>query len=504
VLATTATANARVTADIAAQLGDDTLTLRGRLARDSLTLSVVPGLSSAERAAWVSDALGEFAGSGIVYALTVDAAIALHEFLADVGHNVRCYTGRTPAEDRARIESELRSNEVKAVVATSALGMGFDKPDLAFCIHLGSPATPVAYYQQVGRAGRALPDAVGVVLSAPELEAGIWDYFASAALPTQQAVDAVTAALLGAGHPMTLPALEADTGIRRGRLELLLKNMRVGGAVTLRDGGWSSTGQRWIVDEAHYARVLAGRRDEQRLMREFCSGSRCLMQVITESLGDTDTGACGRCSACTGRLPGPGRSPDPTAVAAAQAFLRNRVVPIQPRKLWPAGMGKRYGRLHRSAEGRAMMLGSDAVFGGIADEFDRPDAPASAELRGAMGETARRLAGRGPSNSPDAVVVCPTANPLRTHSLAEAVAAALGLPVIAPLHGSFGPDDREASAHTRVAAAMSALTCDPIDPVHVVLVADQARDTWPLAIAGHVLLASGAAQVTPLVGQLLP
>lgn len=504
VLATTATANARVTADIAEQLGDDTLTLRGRLARDSLTLSVVPGLNTAERAAWIAEALASFPGSGIIYALTVDAATALHEFLVDIGHNVRCYTGRTPADDRARIESELRHNEIKAVVATSALGMGYDKPDLAFCIHLGSPATPVAYYQQVGRAGRALPDAVGVMLSAPELETGIWEYFASASLPTQAGVDSVTAALEVSEAPMTIPALEADTGIRRGRLELLLKNMRVAGAVTLRDGGWTLTGSPWTVDEAHNAHVLAGRRKEQGLMRDYCAGSRCLMQVITQALGDADAGRCGRCSACTGQLPGPGRSPDPALVAAAQKFLRARVVPLPPRKVWPAGMGKRYGRLNRSGEGRALMFGSDDAFGDIAEEFERPDAPASAELRAAMAELVRGWLRGGSVGRPDAVVVCPAANPMRTASLAETVAATLDVPVLTPLHGSVGAVDREASAHTRVAAVMDSVTCDSVAPLSVLLVADEARDTWTLAIAGHLLLATGAGAVTPLVGRLLP
>src|SRR3954449_928936 len=204
VLATTATANSRVTEDVAAQLsstgsGANTLVLRGSLARSSLRLSVVPGLDGVQRMAWVADALEKLPGSGIVYGLTVDQVTSLagflEETLRDDGLRVAAYTGATPAEERARIEAELRDNRLKAVVATSALGMGYDKPDLGFCIHVGSPDSPVAYYQQVGRAGRALESAVGVLLPAPESDERIWDYFATATIPDPGAAERVLALL---------------------------------------------------------------------------------------------------------------------------------------------------------------------------------------------------------------------------------------------------------------------------------------------------------------------
>src|SRR3954454_7169165 len=194
VLATTATANSRVTEDVAAQLGTDTLVLRGSLARSSLRLSVVPGLDGMQRMAWVAEALTQLPGSGIVYGLTVDAVTSLARFLAEVlpgGLAVAAYTGATPPEERARIEAALRDNRLKAVVATSALGMGYDKPVLGFCIHVGSPDSPDEYYQQAGRAGRALESAVGVLLPAPESDERIWDYFATATIPEPGAADRV-------------------------------------------------------------------------------------------------------------------------------------------------------------------------------------------------------------------------------------------------------------------------------------------------------------------------
>ena len=150
-----------MTADVAAQLGDDTFVQRGQLARESLHLSVVPGLAAIDRYAWVDDALRTLPGSGIVYVLTVAEATRLCRLpRLDGGTMVAAYTGQMDADDRAEVEKRLRDNEIKAVVATSALGMGYDKPDLAFCLHVGSPASPVDYYQQIGRAGRALDTAV--------------------------------------------------------------------------------------------------------------------------------------------------------------------------------------------------------------------------------------------------------------------------------------------------------------------------------------------------------
>jgi ATP-dependent DNA helicase RecQ len=183
VLATTATANQRVTLDVAAQLGAETVTLRGSLARASLRLAVVPGLSTLEGYAWVAEALRTLPGSGIVYVLTVAETERLTAFLVDQGLDVAAYSGQS--DDRETLEGRLLGNQIKALVATSALGMGYDKPDLAFCIHLGSPASPVAYYQQVGRAGRALDDAIAVLVPGPPDER-IWEYFATSGIPTNE------------------------------------------------------------------------------------------------------------------------------------------------------------------------------------------------------------------------------------------------------------------------------------------------------------------------------
>ena len=256
VLATTATANERVVADVAEQLGAggvEVTTVRGPLSRDSLRLGVLRLPSDRARLAWLAAHLGDLPGSGIVYTLTVAAAEETAALLRDAGHEVRAYTGRLDDADRKDAEEALRSNAVKALVATSALGMGFDKPDLGFVVHLGAPSSPVSYYQQVGRAGRAVEHADVLLLPGPE-DLAIWQWFATSSMPREDHAAAVLGAMAD-GKAWSVARLETVADVRRSRLELLLKVLAVDGAVERVQGGWRSTGQPWVYDADRYARV---------------------------------------------------------------------------------------------------------------------------------------------------------------------------------------------------------------------------------------------------------
>ncbi len=198
---------------------------------------------AAHRLAWLAEHLGELPGSGIIYTLTVAAAEEVAAFLRQRGFEVASYTGKTENADRLQAEVDLLENRVKALVATSALGMGFDKPDLGFVVHLGSPSSPIAYYQQVGRAGRGVAHADVLLLPGREDEA-IWRYFADTAFPPEAQVRQTLAALADAGRPLSVPALEAAVELRRSRLETMLKVLDVDGAVKRVKGGWAATGSR--------------------------------------------------------------------------------------------------------------------------------------------------------------------------------------------------------------------------------------------------------------------
>ncbi|MHB2021947.1 MAG: RecQ family ATP-dependent DNA helicase, partial [Mycobacteriales bacterium] len=340
VLATTATANARVVDDVAEQLGsvdaDPPLVLRGSLDRQSLHLGVIRLPSNSHRLAWLAEHLGDLAGSGIIYTLTVAQADAVADFLRAQGHRVAAYTGRSEAADRLAAEQDLLANRVKALVATSALGMGFDKPDLGFVIHLGAPQSPVAYYQQVGRAGRGVARATVLLIPGSEDE-DVWRYFASVGFPPEPLVRQTLDVLAASPTPMSLPALEVSIELNRSRLEQMLKVLDVDGAVRRVIGGWIATGEAWRYDTDRYAKVAAVRAAEQQAMRGYIATDGCRMAYLRDQLDDP-AGPCGRCDNCTGA------AWDTTVSAAAvrssqQAIERPGVV-VEPRSMWPTGLAK--------------------------------------------------------------------------------------------------------------------------------------------------------------------
>src|SRR6202522_2713418 len=335
VLATTATANARVTTDVAEQLeaglrgaddGGGGLVLRGALDRESLRLAVVSLPATPMRLAWLADALGSDAlpNSGIIYTLTVAAAYETAAFLREQGIQVTAYSGKDDQAARLQAEEDLLANRVKALVATSALGMGFDKPDLGFVVHLGAPPSPVAYYQQIGRAGRALSAQRGehaeVILLPGREDRDIWAYFASLAFPPQRQVLATLAALAEAGRPLSTGALETHVDLSHGRLESMLKVLDVDGAVRRVSGGWTTTGQPWDYDAERYERVAAERGRERDAMLAYQATDGCRMEYLRQQLDDPDAARCGRCDNCTGR-PWPTDVPEAGAAAARDRLL---------------------------------------------------------------------------------------------------------------------------------------------------------------------------------------
>jgi ATP-dependent DNA helicase RecQ len=340
VLATTATANARVIADVADVLGlgqgtADVLVLRGTLDRESLHLAVLDVGTAAQRLAWLAENLASLPGSGIIYTLTVAASQEVASYLRERGFAVAAYSGQTEQTERLAAEDDLIHNRVKALVATSALGMGFDKPDLGFVVHVGAPASPIAYYQQVGRAGRAVDQAQVILLPGPE-DAAIWDYFASVGFPAEQHVRTALRVLRAEGTPVSTAALETRVELSRSRLETMLKVLDVDGAVERVRGGWVATGAEWQYDADRYDKVAKARQDEQRAMREYQSTEQCRMRFLRAQLDDPDARGCGRCDNCGGLE----LSSDvgDAAVSAATSALGRPGVPFDPRRMWPTAM----------------------------------------------------------------------------------------------------------------------------------------------------------------------
>jgi ATP-dependent DNA helicase RecQ len=512
VLATTATANARVVTDVGEQLGAggrEVLTLRGGLARDSLRLGVLRPTSPEQRLAWLLAHLPSLPGSGIVYALTVSAAEEVAGALRDAGHAVHAYTGRTDPADRERLEGLLRDNAVKALVATSALGMGFDKPDLGFVLHLGAPSSPVAYYQQVGRAGRATERADVLLLPGPE-DTDIWAYFASASMPRQEQADAVLRALGEAGRPLSTAALEAVVDVRRTRLELLLKVLDVDGAVQRVAGGWTSTGAPWSYDADRYARVAQARSREQDLMLAYERTSGCRMEFLQQALDDPTAAPCGRCDACAGPWY-PTEVPD-TAVTTARGRLERAGVELEPRSQWPTGMERLgvplKGRIDAGeamAPGRALARLSDLGWGQrLRELFRGADGPVPAEVLRACVPVLREWPWE---DRPVAVAAVPSrTRPQLVTSLGEGLAE-MGrmqwLGSLEPVHGgpTGGPGGNSAF---RLAGVWGRLVAgqplaDRLSGLQgpVLLVDDLVSSRWTLTVAAAELRRAGAPGVLP-------
>ncbi len=529
VLATTATANARVTADVAEQLGTgggEALVLRGSLERESLRLGVVRLPDAAHRLAWLAEHLHELPGSGIIYTLTVAAAEEVTAFLRQRDFQVASYTGRTENADRLQAEADLLANRVKALVATSALGMGFDKPDLGFVVHLGSPSSPIAYYQQVGRAGRGVEHADVLMLPGKEDEA-IWRYFADTAFPPEAQVRQTLTALTDAGRPLSVPALEAAVELRRTRLETLLKVLDVDGAVKRVKGGWTATGAPWEYDAERYARVARQRAAEQQAMRDYVGTSQCRMEFLRRQLDDEGAAPCGRCDNCAG--PWIDSSVSAEALTGALKELDRPGVELEPRRMWPTGMPALgidlKGRIpagEQCSTGRALGRLSDIGWGNrlrplLAD--NAPDGPVPDDVLQAavavLADWARSPGGWAPS-VPDAsarpvgVVAVPSlTRPRLVGSLAQGIAAIGRLPYLGALEYT-GADGTHAASRSNSAQRLKALSgafTVPEElaralagaPGPVLLVDDRTDSGWTLAVAARLLRRAGAEQVLPLV-----
>ncbi|MEI2811681.1 MAG: RecQ family ATP-dependent DNA helicase [Nocardioides sp.] len=516
VLATTATANARVVDDVQAQLGVGptgekipVVTIRGGLARDSLRLGVLGSMAPEQRLGWLLAHLADLPGSGIVYTLTVAGAEDVAAALAEAGHEVAAYTGRTDPAERERLEAALRDNRVKALVATSALGMGFDKPDLGFVIHLGAPSSPVAYYQQVGRAGRATERADVLLLPGPE-DKDIWSYFASVSMPRQEQASAVLRTLGDAGGALSTAAIETAVDVRRTRLELLLKVLDVDGAVERVRGGWQATGQPWSYDSQRYERVAETRRDEQQLMLDYERTSRCRMAFLQEALDDETAAACGRCDSCAGPWY-PTDVPE-TVIGLARERLDRVGVPLDPRAQWPTGMSRlgldvrgRISSEEAMAPGFALARLSDLAWGGRLRELLREDGPVPAEVGRGVVEV---LAAWGWETRPVGVVAMPSRrHPQLVGSLAQGLATVGRLPLLGVLDLARGGPTGEPggnSAH-RLAGVWGRLEVGQelahtlaTHPGPVLLVDDVASSRWTLTVAARELRLAGASAVLPL------
>jgi ATP-dependent DNA helicase RecQ len=478
------------------------LVLRGELDRESLSLAVLELARPEERLAWLADHLGELDGSGIVYTLTVAASQEIAGYLRERGHDVAAYSGQTDPTERLALEQDLLAGRLKALVATSALGMGFDAT-LGFVVNVGAPASPVAYYQQVGRAGRGTDHATVILLPARE-DRDIWRYFASLAFPAEQHVRLTLKVLADTDRPMSTATLETYVDLSRNRLEMMLKVLDVDGAVRRVQGGWTATGQDWVYEQERYDRVAAARRDEQAAMLEYIATDGCRMRFLREALDDPGAADCGRCDNCGGvAIP---TAISQAAVATAGDRLTRPGVALAPRKLWPTALVNLgldlKGRITGAEEGRVVARLTDLGLGQALRDLFRPGTPDQEVPVPLVHGAVATLADWAPEA--DGIVGFESrTHPMLVESFVAGLSRHLQVPVlgrVAIRDSSIEPGHGATNSAQRVAAVSrrDELDVEDVSGRRVLLVDDLVVSGWSMTLAAHWLRTEGAAAVLPL------
>jgi ATP-dependent DNA helicase RecQ len=502
VLGTTATANDRVVGDVLEQLAGEReeplRSYRGPLARTSLRLETVTLPRPAERLAWLVEHLPTLPGSGIVYTLTKRDADDVARFLTDHGIPAIAYSGEHETEQRIATEELLLRNEIKAVVATSALGMGYDKADLTFVVHYQAPGSVVSYYQQVGRAGRGV-DHADVILLRGQEDRRIQDFFIEQAFPAEDRVRTVLRELEAAGDAgMKTAELMGAVNLGRGRIDAMLKILDVEGAVTRRGTSWHLVPDSgWRYDATRYAQVTELRRAEQQAMAAYGTDGRCLMRVLQEELDDPAPSDCGRCSVCT--QPRFGDAPDERLVELAQRHLRSRPIELPPKKQAPdreTGAMRKIPEELRLDTGWALARLEDGGWWPAIERGMRTGR-LDDEVVEALGDVVRR------SGAPVAWVTWIPSVRLGAlcDDLAQRLATALGVPAVRLLERKEPrPPQREMDNSVQQAAnvrgALRVVAGPP--PGAGLLLDDQYLSGWTMTMAGGQLRKAGAERVVPV------
>ena len=500
-LATTATANNRVIDDLTEVLGANLEISRGDLNRPSLTLQTIRLPSQAERLAWLAEQLPALPGHGIIYTLTVRDAEQVSEWLRSRGLNVKAYTGKT-GEQRPKWEDALLQNRVKALVATTALGMGFDKPDMAFVIHYQTPGSAVACYQQVGRAGRALDAAYGVLLSGQE-ETEITDYFIKNAFPTRDEVQEILNALNTAPEGLSIPQLLGAVNISNGRIQKTIELLSLESPAPI-----AKQGTKWQLTAATLSptfweraeRLTELRRAEQEQMQEYVRLSSDHMEFLIRALdGEPD-------NTSSPALPPLATEANPTLIREAIDSLRRTSLPIEPRRQWPSGGLRRYnlsGRIVtqlQSQPGKALCVWGDAGWGDLVRQGKYRDGSFSDELVDACKKLIEIW---NPQPVPKWVTCIPSRrHPDLVHDFARRLAESLDLPFKQVLVKTEDRPEQKTMANgiqqARNIDSSLALTDEALPDGALLLVDDMVDSRWTFTIAAWLLRSHGSDEVWPL------
>ena len=511
VLGTTATANNRVLTDISQQLGDINIQ-RGSLMRETLALQTLRLPDQAARLAWLAEHLPELPGTGIVYTLTRRDAEQVADWLNQNGISALAYHSDSVAEGfadanayRQHLETLLLTNQIKALVATTALGMGYDKPDLGFVVHYQAPGSIIAYYQQVGRAGRAIAYAVGILLAGRE-DAEIHDFFRESAFPDEIQVNAILHAL-DQSDGLTVIELEAVVNLRRSKqIEHVLKFLSVENpAPVIKDGSrWRRTPVAYRLDHERIRRLTWQREQEWREVQAYIDSPDCLMRFLATALDDENPQPCGQCARCL-RQPVVGESASPMRVVQAARYLRRSELALECKTQVANGAFTVYpfrGNLAaclRAETGRVLSYWGDAGWGRRVAE-DKRAGYFCDELVEALAEMIQQRW------CPQPAPVWVTCVPSRLHpnlvpDFACRLAARLQLPFVSAVIKVQNNQPQKSQQNRyhqcrNLDGAFAVGTALPTGPV--LLVDDMVDSTWTLTVVAALLRQAGSGPVWPV------
>ena len=510
ILGTTATANDRVVEDVRAQLGDFAIQ-RGNLVRRTLALQKMRLPSQVERLAWLAEHIDSLPGTGIIYTLTRRDANLVEKWLRNHGISARAYYSGVRRDDfedsnayRLHLEKKLLRNEIKALVATTALGMGYDKPDIGFVVHYQAPGSIVAYYQQVGRAGRAISHAIGLLMSGDE-DADIHEYFRRSAFPEEGWVAAVLG-VLEESDGLRVSQIEKAVNLTRGQIGQVLKFLSVDSPAPVIKTGykWARTALPFSMDRDRIQRLTEKREIEWQEVQEYLDTDRCLMQFLTTALDDVAPQPCGKCASCRRRPLVDPSFTRTTAIAAAR-FLRQSELVLECNRQVARDAFRAYGFRGnlavdlRAETGRILSRWGDAGWGQpVADDKHR------GQFRDELVKAAKEMLKDRwkPSPSPEWVTCVPSRNqPDLVPGYAERLAAALGLtfePVVVKVKDNDPQKLQQNRFHQcRNLDAAFAIVC-PVPEGPVLLVDDVFDSGWTLTVVAALLRQAGSGPVWPL------
>lgn len=510
ILGTTATANDRVVNDVKAQLGNIGIQ-RGSLMRETLELQNIRLPSQAARLAWLAEHVNSLPGTGIIYTLTKRDANQVADWLNQHDISAKAYYSGVSDEGfedsnvyRQHLEGLLLNNEIKALVATTALGMGYDKPDLGFVIHYQAPGSIVAYYQQVGRAGRGIDHAVGILLSGSE-DDDIHEYFRRSAFPKERWVISILEALEESDGLNTIE-LEETVNLRRGQIDQVVKFLSVDSpAPVIKNGSkWQRTPVFYRMDHDRIGRLTEQRATEWREVQDYLDETGCLMEFLAKSLDDIDPKPCGRCASCRGTNIVEPSFRHETAISAGR-FLKHAETPLECKKQVAKGAFEEYGFAGNLAEhlraeaGRILSRWGDAGWGQIVAD-DKHNGHFRDELVDAVSEMITER--WHPDPAPQWVTCVPSRNhPELVPDYAERLAAALNLPYL-PVVQKVRDNEQQKGQQNRFHQCRNldgvfAIEGDvPEGPV--LLVDDVVDSAWTLTVIAALLKQAGSGTVWPL------